>query len=86
MKDNRVAVKVYLDDDVLWALFHMAHERDITLNDLANEILKEAIEKWEKKSGESDEDSVRGGPGVGEDEHGKGPGGDVRDGIGAEEG
>lgn len=67
-KDNRVEVKVYLDDDVLWALFQEAHYRDMTLNDLVNEILKEHIDRLESKR--ADEDSVRRRPRVRKDKHG----------------
>jgi len=34
-----------IDDDLFLNLAKMAHERDVTLNDLVNEILREQIEK-----------------------------------------
>lgn len=38
-------IEIDLDDDLLWDLFMLAHKRDITLNQLITDILKEAIEK-----------------------------------------
>jgi len=43
--DTRIEVPVDLDDDVLFKLFTMAHERDITLNKMVELILQEVINK-----------------------------------------
>lgn len=42
-----VDVEIDIDKEVLFNLCMIAHERDITLNQLCNEILKEEIEKLE---------------------------------------
>ena len=41
--DNRVEVELDLEDDLMFALMKMAHERDITLNSMVELILKELI-------------------------------------------
>lgn len=41
-------ITVDLDQDLLYELMLMAHERDITLNQLVNEVLKSYLEKMEK--------------------------------------
>lgn len=46
--DNKVTVPLELSDDELFELMKMAHERDITLNQLVEEVLWEAIRKAEK--------------------------------------
>jgi hypothetical protein len=38
-------VEINLPDDVLFELMLMAHERDITLNQLCNEILREQLDR-----------------------------------------
>jgi hypothetical protein len=38
-------ITLNLDTDVLFELMLMAHERDITLNQLVNEVLKAYIEE-----------------------------------------
>lgn len=38
-------IEVDLEDDLLWELFMLAHKRDITLNQLINDILKEYLVK-----------------------------------------
>jgi hypothetical protein len=38
-------VEINLPDDVLFDLMLMAHERDITLNQLCNEILREQLDR-----------------------------------------
>jgi len=43
--DTRVSVPVELDDSELFELMRRAHERDITLNQLVEEILRAVIEK-----------------------------------------
>ena len=52
--DNRVQVPIDLPDDMMFEMMKMAHERDITLNQMVEEILKQVIEKTE--SGELDEE------------------------------
>jgi hypothetical protein len=42
---NTEQVEVNLPDDVLFELMLMAHERDITLNQLCNEILREQLDR-----------------------------------------
>ena len=46
--DNKVTVPLELSDDEIFGLMKMAHERDITLNQLVEELLWEAIRKAEK--------------------------------------
>ena len=41
--DTRVGVPIELDDAVLYQLMTMAHEQDITLNQLVNNILREML-------------------------------------------
>lgn len=43
--DNRQEVEIDLPDDELFALMKMAHERDITLNQLVGQILEEQIDR-----------------------------------------
>lgn len=43
--DARIQVPVELDNDTLLKLFTMAHERDITLNELITEILQKVIDE-----------------------------------------
>jgi hypothetical protein len=45
--DNRVQVPLTLDDDQMFELMKLAHERDITLNQLVESVLREAIEQHE---------------------------------------
>ena len=42
--DTRVAVPIDLDDATLYQLMTMAHEQDITLNQLVNNILREMLD------------------------------------------
>jgi len=42
---NTESVEVNLPDDVLFELMLLAHERDITLNQLCNEILREQLDQ-----------------------------------------
>ncbi len=44
MTDNRTTVGINLDDAVLFQLMILAHERDITLNKLVENILREYID------------------------------------------
>lgn len=43
--DNRVQVPLEMDESEIFTLMKIAHERDITLNQLVEEILTEAIKK-----------------------------------------
>lgn len=45
MTEGFEEVEVNLPDDVLFELMMMAHRRDITLNQLCNEILREQLSK-----------------------------------------
>ena len=46
--DNKVTIQLELSDDEIYTLMKMAHDRDITLNKLVEEILWEAIKNAEK--------------------------------------
>lgn len=46
-------VQIDIDDDVFMALAKIAHERDITFNQLCNEIIREQIEKAESEKEQS---------------------------------
>lgn len=48
--DSRVTIEIDLPEDVLFSLMKMAHKKDITLNQLFEEILREAIAEEEKLS------------------------------------
>ena len=43
--DTRVSVPIELEDDELFQLMKLAHERDVTLNQLVERILTEVIQK-----------------------------------------
>jgi len=43
--DTRVSVPIDLNDDELFSLMKMAHEKDITLNKLVEDILQKVIDK-----------------------------------------
>lgn len=43
--DTRVSIPLDLPDDVLFELMKQAHERDITLNELMEEVVRNAIEE-----------------------------------------
>lgn len=47
--DDRVKVPVDLDDDEMFKLMKLAHERDITLNQLVAEILEKTIQAEQAK-------------------------------------
>ena len=44
--DNRVQVPIDLDDETLLKFMKLAHERDITFNELVEEALREAIKEF----------------------------------------
>lgn len=45
--DTRISVPLDLGDDELFELMKMAHERDLTLNEFVEDILREAIERYD---------------------------------------
>ncbi len=45
--DDRVQVPLTLSDDQMFELMKLAHERDVTLNQLVEDVLREAIEQYE---------------------------------------
>lgn len=47
--DNRATVEIELDNDLLFQLMLMAHERDITLNQLVEQILRDYIDEANKE-------------------------------------
>jgi hypothetical protein len=46
--DTRVSIPIELPDHELLALFKMAHERDMKFNDFVEDVLKQALEKYER--------------------------------------
>lgn len=44
-KNDRVDVQIDIPDDVLFRLMLAAHERDITLNQLVEDILREQLDR-----------------------------------------
>lgn len=46
--DTRVSIPLELPEDELFRLMKLAHERDITLNELVEEALKEAIKEFQR--------------------------------------
>ena len=48
--DKRIQVPLNLPDDVMFELMSMAHERDITLNKMVEEVLKFAVVRAENDS------------------------------------
>lgn len=46
--DTRVSIPIELPDNELLYLFKMAHERDMKFNDFVEDILKQALEKYER--------------------------------------
>lgn len=47
--DNRVSVPLDLSDEEMFTLMKMAHDRDITLNKLVEDVLWEVVRKHEKE-------------------------------------
>ena len=45
MTDNRVIIGLELEQDLLYQLMLMAHEQDITLNQMIEKILREYLDK-----------------------------------------
>jgi predicted HicB family RNase H-like nuclease len=54
MKDNEAIVEIELSDEDFMTLANMAHDQDITFNQLVNNLLREQMERIETK----DEDVV----------------------------
>jgi len=50
MSDEMTTIEINLPEDVIYQLALIAHERDITLNALINEILKDYIEQYAPKT------------------------------------
>jgi hypothetical protein len=48
--DTRVSIPLDLPDNVLFELMKQAHERDITLNELMEEIVRNAVEEAKQES------------------------------------
>jgi predicted nucleic acid-binding protein len=48
--DDRVQMPLTLDNDQLFDLMKLAHERDVTLNQMVETVLREHIEQHEKNS------------------------------------
>jgi predicted HicB family RNase H-like nuclease len=45
MTDNRVIIGLELEQDLLYQLMLMAHEQDITLNQLIEQILRQYLDR-----------------------------------------
>jgi predicted HicB family RNase H-like nuclease len=45
MTDNRVIIGIELEQDLLYQLMLMAHEQDITLNQMVEQILREYLDQ-----------------------------------------
>ena len=48
--DTRITIQVDLDEDVINSLMRMAHDRDITLNQLMEELIRQHIDEVEKNN------------------------------------
>ena len=48
--DTRVSVPLELDDAAMFQMMRMAHERDLTLNEFVEDVLRKAIEEKELAS------------------------------------
>jgi hypothetical protein len=46
--DDRVQIQLTLDDDQLFEIMKLAHERDVTLNKMIETVIEEHIEQYEK--------------------------------------
>ena len=49
-QDNRVTIEIDLDEDLLYQLMLMAHEQDITLNQLVEQILRKYLDDQDHTS------------------------------------
>lgn len=50
--DTRVQIEVEFDDDVLLAAMKLAHEKDVTFNELVEQVLRDQIEKLKGENNE----------------------------------
>lgn len=48
-EDKKEEIEIELDNETLMTLFMMAHEKDITLNQLVEQILREELDKADGK-------------------------------------
>lgn len=58
-KDGRVKITIEIKEDILWWLFNEAHRKDITLNQMVEDILKIYIDNLEKNGVKPIKDSIR---------------------------
>jgi len=42
--DTRVTIPLELDDDIVFTLMKMAHERDLTFNEFVEDVLREQLD------------------------------------------
>jgi predicted HicB family RNase H-like nuclease len=49
--DTQETIEIDLEHDLLFQLMLLAHEQDITLNQLINKALREFIDEYEKTNG-----------------------------------
>jgi predicted HicB family RNase H-like nuclease len=49
MAKDKEEIEIELDDKTLMTLFMMAHEKDITLNQLVEQILREELDRVDAK-------------------------------------
>jgi hypothetical protein len=57
--DTRVTIPLDLPDDVLFELFKLAHEKDMTFNKFLEEVLSEKLEQMKQDLDELGEDAFR---------------------------
>jgi len=63
-KNKYVNVTIELEESTLWFLFNEAHRRDVTLNQLVNDLLLKYIEELENVNAKSPKNRVRRSPRV----------------------
>jgi hypothetical protein len=56
--DGKSTIELNLDKELLFDLMLMAHERDITLNQLIEEALREFIKQYDVKQYEADDGAL----------------------------
>jgi hypothetical protein len=49
--DTRVSIPIDLDDDTIFQMMKMAHERDITLNEFVEDMLRQYIDTYHQDEG-----------------------------------
>ena len=62
------SIELELEDDELFKLMQLAHDRDITLNQLVNQILEAAVQEYHKTNLDDDDDYSFKTAGFGTDE------------------